>query len=142
MNKKIKQLLYRSFDQELTPEERSMLDNALSNSEALRTEKIKIENMRAKFANISDSHFQPSFVDKVMFRVQKEKVNTPVGIEDFFESFLWSFKRFAAGSIFIVCLLFLINVLNAGSVTLDSALALPQIDLEKTLVITDLFEEE
>ena len=142
MNKKIKQLLYRSFDQELTPEERSILDNALSNSEALRIEKNKIENMRAKFANISDSHFQPSFVDKVMFRVQKEKVNTTIGMEEFFDSFLWSFKRFAVGSILIVCLLFLINVLNAGSVTLDSALALPQIDLEKTLVITDLFEEE
>jgi hypothetical protein len=142
MNKKIKQLLYRSFDQELTPEERSMLNKTLSNSEALRIEKNKIENMRAQIANISDFHFQPSFVDKVMNRVREEKVNTTNGIEDFFESFLWSFKRYAIGSILIVCLLFLINVLNAGSVTLESALAIPQINIEKTLVITDLFEEE
>jgi len=142
MNDKILELLYRSFDDELSPEERKQLDEALQNSQGLRAEKAKISNMRATITNSAEKSFGSNFADGVMSRVHAQKQFPEYTIDDFLDSLLWSFKRIGLVASFTLLLLLANNIFKGGDISIDSILAMPQITMEETWELTDLTEGE
>jgi len=140
MNEKVLDLLYRSFDEELSAAERKYLNEMLHKSKKLRSEQQKIKLIRDSIAESVEQSFSPTFSEQVMARLRMKKQKQTNGIEDFLDSLWWAFKRLAlAGS--IVTLLFIgLSVIQKGKISIDSLLALPQVNLEETLELTVLTE--
>jgi hypothetical protein len=114
MDKKILKLLYRSFDDELTPKETERLELELKESEELRREKHKILAQRQALAESSAPSFKPHFAERVMTRVEVlgEKKN---GFESFYESLFLMFRRFAIVGAALLLLLLIYN-LQSGDI--------------------------
>jgi hypothetical protein len=114
MDKKILNLLYRSFDDELNPEEKEQLIEALKGSDELRKEKEQILAQRQALAASSAPSFKPFFPERVMSRIEslKKKKN---GFESFHETLLLMFRRFAFLG-FAILLLLLIYNLQTGDI--------------------------
>lgn len=115
---KIKEILLKSFDAELTPQEQKLLDEALQNSAELRQEKRELEQMRNLLTG-QEASFESGFADRVMDRLQTEKVTSSKTIE------MYSiFKRVAmVGIAAIIALLITIYYID-GSLTLDAVLGI------------------
>ncbi len=115
---KIKEILLKSFDAELTPQEQKLLADALQQSKELRKEKQEIEQMRNRLAG-QEASFRSGFVDRVMDRLKTEPTASPKTIE------MYSiFKRVAiVGIAAIIALLFVIYYID-GSLTLDAVLGI------------------
>ena len=73
MNPKMLELLYKSFDATLTPNEQEELERALIDSEQLRSEKEKITKMRESISGTAENSFNPFFADRVMQRITAQK---------------------------------------------------------------------
>ncbi len=106
----IQELLLRSFEEELSGEEKSRLEAALETSAELRREKQQLEKLRQMLGALQAGPDE-SFVDVVM-----EKVNaSPVGAT------LLSLLPRAAAACLIIILLTLIGIyLAEGSLTTDA----------------------
>ncbi len=115
---KIKEILLKSFDAKLTPQEQKLLDEALQNSAELRQEKRELEQMRNLLTG-QEASFESGFADRVMDRLQTEKVTSSKTIE------MYSiFKRVAmVGIAAIIALLITIYYID-GSLTLDAVLGI------------------
>ncbi len=110
----IKEILLKSFDAELTPQERELLDEALQHSEELRKEKQEIEQMRTFFSG-QDTSFESGFADRVM-----ERLETPAKTIEMYSIF----KRVAiTGIAAIIALLIAIYFID-GSLTLNAVLGI------------------
>lgn len=115
---KIKEILLKSFDAELTPQERKMLDEALQHSEKLRKEKQEIEHTRAMLAG-QPASFESGFADRVMQRLETEPAAPPKSVEMY-----GIFKRVAiTGIAAIIALLIAIYFID-GSLTLNAVLGI------------------
>jgi len=68
--RKIKKLLYRSFEKELNSKEKKRLAEALNRDPLLRKEKERIQKLRRMTAESGKSRFSPGFTDKVMAEIQ------------------------------------------------------------------------
>ncbi|MCO6491829.1 MAG: hypothetical protein J5I98_25665 [Phaeodactylibacter sp.] len=106
----INELLLRSFDQELSGEERTRLEAALAGSEALRREKSQLEALRQMLGGLR-AEPTAGFADEVL-----GKLNTsPV------EATLLSILPPAAAACLIVLLLTLIGIyLAEGSLSTEA----------------------
>lgn len=138
MNERILDLLYRSFDDELTKEEQRELAEALSSSLELREEKKRITEMRQRIADEAIRSFKPFFSARVLQRLKEETVAG----EDFFESIVWAFRRIALAGAAALLLLIATNVLTERTVSLDSLLGMPQLTLEDTWQLENPVLEE
>ena len=127
MNKKMRILLYRSFDESLTPEERKRLDEALEKSQALREEKQHIESMRMAAASGGKRAFQPQFAQRVMRRIRQAEV-TEI---PFFEALIAEFRPLAIGAAVLVIALLSYNIIRSDRFSLAAAFAEPEITLEE-----------
>jgi anti-sigma factor RsiW len=142
MDQKILDLLYRSFDGQLLPEEQQRLEEALASSKQLRDEKERIVALRKTISGNAAQSFEPFFAERVMQRITAEMEQKLETVEDFFNSLLWSFRRVALTGAIAVLLLFANNLLRADDLSLDSLLAMPQLTIEDTWAINDLIEGE
>jgi anti-sigma factor RsiW len=142
MDQKILDLLYRSFDGQLLPEEQQRLEEALASSKQLRDEKERIVALRKTISGNAAQSFEPFFAERVMQRITAEMEQKLETVEDFFNSLLWSFRRVALAGAIAVLLLFANNLLRADDLSLDSLLAMPQLTIEDTWAINDLIEGE
>ncbi|MCU0287637.1 MAG: hypothetical protein MUF15_14745 [Acidobacteria bacterium] len=111
-HEKMKNLLYRSFDSSLTPQEQEELDNALENSSALKNEKLLIEKQRKAISQYANEFsFNPFFAQQVINRI-----NTLTGNQNYGEIFanylLFFFKRMALVSITICLIMISYNVFS------------------------------
>lgn len=135
MDNKILKLLYRSFDDELNPEEKERLDRALKESEELRKGKEQILAQRQALAESSSPSFKPFFPERVMNRIESlgSKKN---GFEFFYETLLLMFRRFAIVGAAILLILLIYNlqtgdvlsseeILYASDFTFEEILDLP-----------------
>ncbi|MDZ7261789.1 MAG: hypothetical protein ONB05_06765 [candidate division KSB1 bacterium] len=133
MNKKILDLLYRSFDSKLTKEEQQKLEKALAQSKELQEERARITKMRDVLSSSPAPAFKPFFVERVMRRIwllaEKEKRQ-----EIFFESLLYLFRRVALAGLLVLLALLSFNWIKSEQVSLSSALALPEITMEEIFV--------
>ncbi|MCB0561485.1 MAG: hypothetical protein H6573_09415 [Lewinellaceae bacterium] len=106
----IEELLLRSFEQQLSAEERGRLDAALAGSEELRREQQQLEKVRHWLGSLQATP-KNGFVDGVM----KELNTSPV------EATLLSILPRAAAACLIVLLLTLIGIYMAeGSLSTDA----------------------
>lgn len=137
MNERMLDLLYRSFDDELTEAERQELNSALSASPDLQEEKKQLLELRGMVGESSVSAFKPFFSARVMQRV-KELQGGP---EEFLHALTWSFKRLAVAGAMAAVLLIAVNVASDGRLSLDSLLAMPQLEITDTWQLDDLTEE-
>jgi hypothetical protein len=92
MNDRMLDLLYRSFDNELSALEQAMLDKTLAESAELRAEQTRVLNMRTALADHTRSGFSLGFVERVMGQLEKDgktsdfQLNLIMGIR---QSFRW-----------------------------------------------------
>jgi len=142
MDQKMLKLVYRSFDGRLAREEQKQLDEALEKSVELRKEKERINKMRNMVSNTAETEFEPYFADRVMRQIHsrvKEKSET---VEDFFNSIIWSFRRFAMAGAVAILLLLAFNIIKGESLSIDNFLALPQLTIEDTWYLDDFINGE
>ena len=72
MNDELLELLYRSFDDDLSAAEQSRLDAALAASESLRAESERIKSMRSALADAVPQSFAAGFSQRVARRLSQE----------------------------------------------------------------------
>lgn len=130
MNKKILELLYRSFDERLNPGEQKILDQALSDSAELRAEKNRIAQMRAMITDSSPDGFHPFFAEKVLRQIRSQ---ARPAVESFFESFIELFRPVAIAAAILFIVLLSYNLFKSENKSLASAFAEPEIRLEQAL---------
>lgn len=74
MNKKYLDLLYRSFDEDLSPDERRQLEEALKSSSDLRQEHALLSSMRHKIAAQSKQSFGTQFAESVIDQILHNEI--------------------------------------------------------------------
>ena len=135
-NKKRKQLLYRSFDQELNPAEQAILAQALENSPALRQEKEDILALRTAAATTAVHSFKPFFADRVM-----EKINRYAGkpngldVQAFYDSLVYVFRRFALAGALASIILFIFTLRIGELLSVEEAIIMPDLTVREILSI-------
>jgi len=105
MDKKILDLLYRSFDSDLDEEKKKQLEEALKESEELRQEKEQLLTKRNAIADSAETSFKPFFAERIIEQINafREKENT---LETFYTAFKAMYWRFAAvGAIALIALI-------------------------------------
>lgn len=122
MEKKILNLLYRSFDALLTEKEKRLLDEALEGSEALRQEKERILAQRKAVADSASSSFGPNFHERVLGRIADLGSQKKNGMESFYEAFKLTFQRLAVASVLILLLLVSYNLIKGDILPQDEIL--------------------
>jgi len=129
MDEKLKKLLYRSFDTDLSPEEKKQLDIALRQSSDLRIEKDRISALRDNIASGKKQSFEPFFADRVMGRVYDiDKENE----EDlFFERLFALFRPVAIAATVLIVIAIGYNIGSSGQISLEGALAVPEVTLDE-----------
>lgn len=142
MDQKVLELLYRSFDAQLTPAEQQQLDEALARSQPLREEKEKIAAMRQAVAGSAVQSFEPFFAERVMQRIQGRGKSMAAAGEEFMSSLVWSFRRIALAGVIALLLLLAGNIIQKGDISLNSVLAMPQLTIEDTVVLNNPLEGE
>ena len=130
MDKKITDLLYRSFDEDLSAEEQQKLDKALSDSTELRKEREQIFAMRQAVSNTGEKSFKPFFAERVMNRIKTRRAPRSEA-DSFFDSLIAVFRPVAIATAIILITLFSYNLTKTGNYTLAGALGERQITLEE-----------
>lgn len=129
MYEKYLELLYRSFDSELSKEEQEQLEQALIDSEELRREKENIRALRQSISMQKRQSFKPFFADRVMAKIAETKQKNDE--ELFFESLFALFRPVAIAATILIIIVIGYNISASGQVSVDSALAVPDLSLEE-----------
>jgi len=129
--RRILELLYRSFDQDLSPEESDELRRALDGSEELRREKRKIELMRRVLSDSTCDSFGPFFVQRLMARIEASHVTEPG--DAFSQALVRTFRWVALAAGLFIGVSMIRNVLITDKVSLTSLIGVPEITVEEVL---------
>jgi hypothetical protein len=127
MDNKIKQLLYESFDRELNEKEKVILNVALTDSEELQKEKENIIRMREKLSNQTEQRFGTSFIDRVMNKVQK--ISKQKDRYEFFENIYLLFRPVVIAATILIITMVSLNFLKREQISLEGAIAVPEVTL-------------
>ncbi len=127
MNKKLKKLLYRSFDAELSVKEREMLEIALRESPVLQREFEQLKELRSA-AKPPQASFKPFFAERVVNAIKAQKRRTQ---EDFFMALNYMFRRIALIGVIAVILMLSIMTLENGWQSSIADYALSQMTLDE-----------
>ena len=76
IDERMLELLYRSFDDDLSASERAELETALAESEDLRKENARIAGMRKALAASGAKGFGYMFTERVMRRIEAERAGS------------------------------------------------------------------
>lgn len=125
MNEKMLELLYRTFDDRLTEEERKRLDEALAASEELRAEKERISAMRSAISSNAAVSFEPFFAERVMNRI-RDLEKADAGEDLFFESLYRMFRPLALAASLAVFTLISWNLSKSDDISLSAAFAVQE----------------
>jgi anti-sigma factor RsiW len=132
IDKGILELLYRSFDDDLTDRERAKLEKALASSEALKVERERIASMREAVSASRASGFGYMFTERVMKRVRSADLadeTTPA----FFESLSRVFRPVAIAGLAAAVALMVYNIVESRHLSFSAALGVPEVTLEEVL---------
>ena len=132
MNERILELLYRSFDEELTAGEGGRLREALAASEALRHEKDRIETMRKMVSASGRDTFKPFFAERVMRQVAGLREGSS-GMCTLQEWLSRVFRRVAIVGAAVAAGLVLLNLVQADGVSLAAAFGISEVPIEEIL---------
>jgi len=127
MDKKLKDLIIRSFDDKLSPEERRRMDTALETSNELRNEYNELLRLRETLGAYTEKSFQPFFADKVINRIKyPSDINLNI---DIFSSLMTAFRPLAAIAAVAIMALAVYNI-SSGGFSIDGLLGIPQYNLD------------
>ncbi len=139
MNKRSLDLLYRSFDAQLSEDEKAELASALASSESLRREEEAALAMRDAVRTSAVRSFKPFFSSRVLNRMKAlEKPNDPM--EELWKALVTMFRPVAvAGALTLVAIL-AFNLASAERWTLDTMLGVSEPGIEEVWTLTVLEE--
>ncbi len=120
MDERILELLYRSFDAELGPEETAELESALAGSPELRRERDSLLAVRDAVESSAARSFGPFFAERVMRAIRSERERQAEGAR-FSESLVSAFRRVALVGAAVAAFLFIYNMKQGGSVSVTAA---------------------
>lgn len=130
MKKSDLELLYHSFDDDLSREEMKLLRSALKKSEELQEEKKRLVELRKSISLCSQDSFRPLFAERVMRKIQQmRKQKTPE--EQFFKTLISEFRPVFIGALLLVIALISFNMIRNNRISLASAFAEPEVTLEE-----------
>ncbi len=141
MDKKMLDLLYRSFDAVLTFREQRLLDQALQNSVKLRKEKQLLEKMRSQMATAGSSKFRPFFAERVLSQIKARQAPTPV-TDTLFESLVVMVKPMVLAAIIVLISLLFFNLKATDNFSVAGALGQEPEKLEQVIDPVYLMEME
>jgi hypothetical protein len=155
IDEKILELLYRSFDDDLSGAELAELEAALAVSEDLRREKEKIASMREAVSASGAKGFGYVFAERVMRRIEAERAGSveraasvpragsaelagrPAAEKEtapsLFESLIRAFRPVAMAGVAAVLALMVYNIVESRDVSLSAALGVQNTTLEEAL---------
>ncbi len=128
MDKKLRDLLYRSLDSELSPEEKKLLEQALSQSKQLKQEKEMISSLRKDIKRSKITSFQPYFADRVMENIRSSKQIDES--EQFFESLFVFFRPIAITAAVLIIIIAGYNITTTGYFSIEGALGIPEVTVD------------
>ena len=138
MDKRIRRLLYRSFEGSLMPEEQRRLEDSLAKSKSLREEKQRLEAIRHSVTSSTSHTFEPFFAERVMRRIEQKKSQQ----EPFFDALLAVFRPVFVGAVVMVIGLVSYNMIRKDRISLAAAFAEPEVTLEEAYDPTLILEME
>lgn len=128
--KKILKLLYRSFDEQLSPEDEALLAKYLKDSPWLRAEYQRTTSIRQKIISAGAGNFKPFFEERVLRR--KADVSERERAFDIFSMELsLVFKRVTLASALLIAGLISWNITKSDHLSLRNAFSVPEITIEK-----------
>jgi hypothetical protein len=120
MNKKLKKLLYRSFDGGLSHREKDMLDKALAESAELRREQEEIDRQRLALSQGREVSFGPMFAEQVVDRLSSPQPHEN-GMEALYLAFKSMFTKVAVVGVALALVLLSYNLTIGDQVTEEEA---------------------
>lgn len=130
MKDNFKELLVRSFDQELTAEENQALSEALKSSPELREYQHEHILLRSKISEQQTASFGPSFSNSVMQGIGKIDES---GSDILFESIYNIFRPVAIAASILIISLSSYHLLENNDISLSALLNVPDVTLEETV---------
>jgi len=143
MEERILELLYRSFDGELDPDEKAELDSALAASPELRRERDELLAMRGAVKSSAAESFGPFFAERVVRRITEERQREGGGA-GFFESLQYAFRRVALVAAAVAAFLLIYNLNQGSGISVAAAFGAQEAgDIEEVLTapVDEMLEE-
>ena len=129
MKDELLDLLYRSFDSDLTAEEQSRLQEGLAGSAELRAEKKRLQSIRRAITDGAAESFRPFFAERVMQRLEGE-LRPENGIHELFDSLAHAFRRIAVVGAAAAVILIALNLSSSDDKTLAAAFGVNESSVE------------
>nr|NQU89527.1 hypothetical protein [Bacteroidota bacterium] len=123
MSNKNFELLKKSFDTELSPDERKILKSALDSSPELRKEKEGLIKIRSLLSG-HDYTFSPDFTEKVMNGIVQDEHT------DLSKTIVFAFNRIALPGLAAAIILLLFTILGNSTSLLDAILGVESLQPE------------
>ena len=126
MHKNMKKLMYRSLDDDLSKNEKRILDQALGQSAELRRVLSDAQKLRDE-AKSSSVSFAPMFAERVVRTIRHKNAQIQ---EDFFSALNYMFRRVALAGAIAVVVMFSIVVLTKNQTSTVAEYAMTQMTLD------------
>ncbi|MFC2161012.1 hypothetical protein ACFLRX_05100 [Acidobacteriota bacterium] len=131
-HKRILNLLYRSFDTDLSKKKKLRLEKALNESKDLKDEKELIHSRRQAIADSAEKTFRPYFSDRVMAQIAAiEDQKEP--LESFYDALFYGFKRLAVVGALIMIVLLFFNVFQGHIISVEEIFFTSDLVMEEIL---------
>lgn len=127
MDDKIKQLLYDSFERQLSSNEQDLLDKALADSSELQAAREDIIEMRKRLSDLKEQKFESFFADRVMSKIRE--IPEQNGSNEFFENIALFFKPVAITATVIIIIVASLNLMQGDQISLESVIAAPDVTI-------------
>jgi len=138
MSRKIRNLLYKSFEKRLSDTDQRLLNEVLEESKELRNEKAAIETIREKIQQGAAISFSPGFTDRVMKHVWENHHEEEI----LFESLLTVLRPVVIAALLLLVSLAFYNINETDQFSLKGAYAITDVSVEEAFdPIVDLTEE-
>lgn len=99
MNKKIYNLLLKSYDIQLSRKDQNQLQHMLDDSDPLKKAKSQIEQVRHLLNEGGNENFKPYFADRVIAKIRELRENSRT---EFFESLKWAFRPLVISAVLLI----------------------------------------
>jgi len=136
MNKKMKNLLYQSFDTPLGDTDRQRLGTALDTDENLRNERDAITDIRQNAAALLFEPFRPEFTKQVLARLLSLSHNVTLSPELFYASLLSGFRKLAWAGGLAAAALITIHLLGVDTLSQENAWILSDFSIQELLSLS------
>ncbi len=135
MNPRIRDMLYRSYDESLSEQEQHELNQALNQSAELRREAQDLRDMRQELGSLPSVSFSQGFSDRVVKtvdRLNRYRSSQP----DFGTALVSMFRRLAVAAVMTVFTLLSVYWISDTAILPDGVQSVSQISMEEVLIPT------